>query len=139
MAEVSVKIKGLKKVNESLDRLKRFLKKPEPFYKNASTLMKKDVLQHFRDEKGDDNTKWKRSLRAIREHGRTLQNIGDLKRSIQKTSDFFASVIGTNLGYAPSHNYGLKGMPERRFLWLSKSAGEKIRSLMIKHIGKQLK
>ena len=137
--EVSIEIKGIEKVNESLNRLRKFLKKPAPFYKDASTLMKKDVLKHFEDEKGDENVRWKKSLRAIREHGRTLQNIGHLKQSIQKTSDFFASIIGTNLDYAPSHNYGLKGMPERRFLWVSKSAGEKIRGLMIRHIGKKLK
>ena len=131
MAEVSITLKGAEKLNRDIDRLKKFLKQPKLFYKNASTLMKKDVLQHFADEKGDENVRWKKSIRAKDVNGKTLQDKGFLKQSVQKFFSSSGAATGTNKDYAPQHNLGLNGMPTRRFLWLSNRAGEKIRNIML--------
>ena len=137
---VTIKIKGIKELNSALKKYEKKMKllQPTSFYKDSVIVMKKDVLEHFRDERGSDR-KWKKSKRARREGGKTLQDKGLMRSSISSSTDRTSASVGTNktskgVSYPRIHNEGLGGRPKREFLWLSKKAGNKIMGLMINEL-----
>ena len=127
---VTVKLLGDKKFRRKLDRISRKLKNPSREWKLTSIVMQKDVFNHFRGERGP-KSKWKKSRRAITQGGKTLQDTGRLRQSITTSSDRKRAIVGTNVKYARRHDKGLKGMPQRTFIWLSKKAENKILGIFI--------
>lgn len=138
---VTIKIKGIKELNKALGKYIKKIKQPVQFFKDSTIVMQQDVLRHFKNEQGSDR-KWKKSKRAIRESGKTLQDKGLMRASISSRSDRTSAATGTNkksktgVMYPKIHNEGLGGMPKREFLWLSKNAGKKIMGLMINELNK---
>lgn len=101
--------------------------------------MRQDVLNHFRDEKGSDGA-WKdlkpATWKSKLEHGHTkkLQNTGTLRmRNMPEAGKDYALVFN-DLSYASTHQLGSKNVPQRDFLWLSKSMLNNIVKLMANYI-----
>jgi phage gpG-like protein len=88
--------------------------------------MYKDVMDHFGKEQGDTGS-WKPLKYRV---GKPLQDTGRLKNSIRPTNTKDTAVVGTNLVYAATHNYGRDNIQQRKFLWLSKQIIEQITKII---------
>ena len=141
MANVAITVED-KELNERLSKIVSQLKNKIPFHKQALIFMRQDVLKHF-DQKKGSNGSWppvsqKYALiksKKGRDPGNVLQFSARLKQSIseigQATED--EASIGTNLPYAPTHQFGRGNIPQREFLWLSSDAKDKIVELAKKY------
>lgn len=67
------------------------------------------TLERFQQGKGPDGKKWKSSIRAAREGGRTLVQTAQLRNSIHARSDATGFAVGTNVKHAATHQFGEPG------------------------------
>lgn len=107
--------------------------------KIIASKMREDVLDHFRSEKGQDGP-WKslkpKTIEWKSKHGysRKLQNTGTLRgRNMPEAGNDYAKVWN-DLSYAGVHQFGTDKVPQRSFLWLSKSMLGRITKLMANYI-----
>ncbi|MCW8830735.1 MAG: phage virion morphogenesis protein [Gammaproteobacteria bacterium] len=122
------KVIGMEKFNKFITDNIRLLKFPSRFFARSGVIGLADVMRHFRSTQSDTG-KWK----AVNRGGQPLQKTGRLKNSISFVYDNKGAVVGTNVVYAATHNYGDKrrNIEQRKFLWLSKNAEEKIEKAYI--------
>lgn len=132
MADVSFEAKEwedfIKKINASV-------KDPRPLLKTAfSTRGFRDVIQHFEQERGPDST-WKKSKRAERDGGKTLQDTGNLRNgflpSNVENKDKNSIVFFNNVPYAAQHDLGENNMPQREFMYLTDDAQEDMLNIIL--------
>lgn len=71
--------------------------------------MRTSTLDRFRNEKAPDGQRWKQSIRASAEGGKTLTNTARMKNSIHSQSDASGFAVGTNTIYASTHQLGEPG------------------------------
>jgi phage gpG-like protein len=135
-ARIQSFLKGLtKKKGEIAARKKAYVS-------GVSAFVFQDVMAHFEDEKGPDG-KWAKWSKSYKEHMRKqgkagnkiLQDTGRLRQSFKPTNfrtnqkgiEWFNNAL-TKKGYpyAWAHNEGADKMPERKFMWLSDKAVDKI-------------
>lgn len=78
---------------------------------NASlgAAMRSSTLKRFKRSQGPDGRKWKTSIRAATEDGKTLIDSGQLRSSIRTRSDASGFAVGTNAKHAATHQFGEKG------------------------------
>lgn len=104
----SIRLEG--DIRGLLRRLKQF---SEIDKKQINTALAEGVrtstLDRFRLEKSPEGKKWKSSVRADTEGGKTLTDSARLKNSIKTTSNASGFAIGTNTIYAATHQMGEKG------------------------------
>ena len=67
------------------------------------------TLERFRTEKDPEGKKWKSSIRAATEGGKTLTDTARMKNSIKGKSDASGFAVGTNTIYASTHQLGEPG------------------------------
>lgn len=67
------------------------------------------TLERFRTEKDPEGRRWKSSIRAGQEGGKTLTESAVLKNSIRSKADASGFTVGTNTIYAATHQYGESG------------------------------
>ena len=109
------KVTGVRELNKYIKDMKKFLKQPKKFFARSGAIGRKNVLKHFDDEKSQLG-RWK-PLKYRK--GPILQDKGTLRLSINYGYDSKGAMVGSNLIYAATHNYGDKerGIPRRRFFW----------------------
>lgn len=144
MTQVSIKVKGDKEVNRKIMRLIKTIKEPVSILKDVKLIMYRDVIDHFRDEKGSDGA-WKPSQRVLKFGGKTLDRSGGrfgLKGSMTSDSGKDYAQVGSNKIYGKVHNEGLRvrniKMPKREFLWLSENAQGKILNRFVSGLAKKV-
>ena len=71
--------------------------------------MRTSTLDRFRNEKAPNGQRWKRSIRASTEGGKTLTNTARMKNSIHSQSDASGFAVGTNAKHAATHQFGEPG------------------------------
>lgn len=96
-----------REVTRTLDRLARKVADLRPVMREISFVMLEAVHENFASE-GRPNP-WKKSRRAKRGGGETLQDTKRLWRSISARSDASSAMVGTNVVYAAAHHFGFKG------------------------------
>lgn len=134
---------------EFLVKVKLSVKEPYPILKlGATTYGFKDIINHFRDERGETGG-WKKRSKATQEQyasrGKTnarynpsnklLQLTGNLRGTLLPTKGEIkregkGALLFTTVPYAGRHNYG-KNMPKREFMWLSGATMEDIAKLFL--------
>ena len=67
------------------------------------------TLERYKQEKDPEGKKWKSSIRAEAEGGKTLTDTARLRNSIRAKSDASGFMVGTNTIYASTHQLGEKG------------------------------
>ena len=67
------------------------------------------TLQRFKQSKGPDGRRWKTSVRAAQEGGKTLVQTAQLRNSIKVKSDETGFAVGTNAKHAATHQFGEPG------------------------------
>lgn len=137
MSDIRVTLVGDDKVKRKLLEVAQRAKNPNYAMKLIANAMYRDVIGHFRDEKGESGT-WKNLKPATwkwkEKHGyrQMLQNTGNLRRrNVPESGDDYAAVVN-DIEYAKHQNYGdpAGNLPAREFLWLSKQALQGILKLM---------
>ena len=68
--------------------------------------LRTSTVERFEKEEGPDGKKWKTSIRASSEGGKTLTKTGVLKNSIRAKADSISAAIGTNDIRAATHQFG---------------------------------
>lgn len=125
-SNVEVEMDALKK---RLQKMRDNLSNPSPTTQKVSVLMHKDVMDHFGKTESDTGS-WK-PLKYRK--GKALQDTGRLRNSIKPTNTKDEAIVGTNVIYAATHNYGRDNIPQRKFLWLSKEIQENITNILGKY------
>lgn len=77
-----------------------------PAMQQLGRVLKTGAQLRFRTGKGPDGTAWKKSLRAATQGGQTLRDQGLLANSITWEASRSSVAVGTNLIYAPIHQFG---------------------------------
>lgn len=122
----------------------------------------KDVIQHFRDEKGPDG-KWKKRSAftnkmydeiasgkrpppigtprgAYSSSNKILQLTGNLRKTLSptdtKSSGSDKIVFFSSTKYSGQHDEGLNGLPKRKFMWLSGKAKDLMAEIIAFNVNK---
>ncbi len=128
MATVELKVNTaqMKAVRRRYERAQKRVKHGNKFFQRAAIIMHRNVIRHFRDEKGED-AKWK-SLKKPRGRGGTkpLQDTGTLRASILFQGQVQNARVRTSLSYASFHDEGTSNIPKRDFMWLEREVERKL-------------
>jgi len=92
-----------RKVQTLLKDLQGRLKDMSPVMKKVAGIMHDAVEENFEKE---GRPKWKPSIRALKQGGKTLQDTGQLASSISSRYDRNSAQVGTNKAYAAVHQFG---------------------------------
>jgi phage virion morphogenesis protein len=103
MAIFNIKIDD-REVLATLDKIIAKAKERRPLMKTISNIMWHAVEQNFQEE--GRPTRWKKSKRAIKQGGKTLQMRSRLVTSFHPSSDNNTAMVGTNVVYAAIHQFG---------------------------------
>lgn len=71
--------------------------------------VRESTLERFKQSKDPDGKKWKTSIRASSENGKTLIQSSQLRNSINSVSDATGFAVGTNAKHAATHQFGEPG------------------------------
>lgn len=71
--------------------------------------VRESTLERFKQSKDPDGKKWKTSIRASSENGKTLIQSSQLRNSIKSVSDATGFAVGTNAKHAATHQFGEPG------------------------------
>lgn len=105
MSSISVRIDG--ETEELLARLNQISGIDKAGVMNAiAEGLRTSTLERFRSEESPEGNKWKPSIRAEKQGGKTLTKSAGLKNSIQAQADGSGAAVGTNLVYAATHQFG---------------------------------
>ena len=72
-------------------------------------VVRDSTLERFRQGKDPEDRRWKTSIRAANEGGRTLIKSAQLRNSIHARSDASGFAVGTNVKHAATHQFGEPG------------------------------
>ncbi len=124
MASIQLIIQD-KELKKALKNLNKELEDKRLLHKELSIETFADVIDHFKKEEGPKQ-KWKRSVRAKEQGGKTLRDKGFLIGSISPFSSKKEAGVRTNVKYARIHQFGSKikggNVPKRAFFWASAKA-----------------
>lgn len=105
MSSISVRIDG--DVDKLIARLNQMSGIDKAGIMNAiAEGIRTSTLERFRSEESPEGTKWKPSIRATRQGGKTLTKSAGLKNSIRAQADGSGAAVGTNMAYAATHQFG---------------------------------
>lgn len=96
-----------RKVLEALNGAAKRCADTGPLLEEIGEIVKLSVKRNFED--GGRPGKWKTSKRAAAQGGVTLSDTGRLRSSITSLVSGKVVEIGTNVKYAPVHQFGTKG------------------------------
>lgn len=71
--------------------------------------VRESTLERFKQSKDPSGKRWKVSIRAATEGGKTLIQSSQLRNSIQSRSDATGFAVGTNAKHAATHQFGENG------------------------------
>lgn len=71
--------------------------------------VRESTLERFKQSKDPNGKKWKTSIRASSENGKTLIQSSQLRNSIKSVSDATGFAVGTNAKHAATHQFGEPG------------------------------
>ena len=77
--------------------------------------VRESTLERFKNSVGPSGKRWKVSIRAASEGGKTLIKSAQLRNSIKSKSDATGFAVGTNVKYAATHQFGESGRTILRF------------------------
>jgi phage gpG-like protein len=127
---MKIQINGLDELSQAITTLGQYIRKPRKTFALAAVMMHTDVMDHFKQEMGDDgkwarflNRKGRRVSRRPTKRGGTklLQDTGDLRGSLTRVYSWSGAEVGTNKIYAQTHQMGdrSRNIVDRPFAWLS--------------------
>lgn len=77
-----------------------------PLMEGIGLTLESATIDRFDTETAPDGSKWKPSLRAKTEGGKTLTDTSQLRSSVTSEADATSVAVGTNKIYAGAHQFG---------------------------------
>lgn len=93
-----------KKINQLADK--------KDIFTNFGIFLVSSTQLRFKSSRAPDGSFWKKSFRAKLKGGQTLLETGRLRNSIQYNASGDNLFIGTNVKYAPTHQFGARITPK---------------------------
>ena len=72
-------------------------------------VVRESTLERFKQSRDPEGKRWKTSIRAASEGGKTLIQSAQLRNSINARSDASGFAVGTNVKHAATHQFGEPG------------------------------
>ncbi len=110
--EVEIEIRN-EELLAAFRRLEATARDMKPAMERIGRYLEASTRLRFRDQTGPDGERWPPSRRAIEQGGRTLVDTGTLRSSITYDAGRDRVEIGTNVPYAPVHQFGATITPKR--------------------------
>lgn len=101
-------------VKKQLRKIVNNMQDLSPVMKYIGNDMLNETIDNFDKEQSYDGVKWKKSKRALKESGKTLQKTGRLKNSIKYKSSAKRAIVGTNVIYAKTMQEGFDDTPKEK-------------------------
>lgn len=127
--KINIKPEGVTRLKQRLNSQANNLLNLQPFWQLVGMYVQKQTIkERFDKEQAPDGTKWKplspaRIKQRMRRHRtgqmKILQDVGELRRSIQYEATQTYVRIGSNLIYARTHQFGRGKIPARPFLGIT--------------------
>lgn len=73
-----------------------------------SSDVRSSTVQRFKTSRSPEGKKWKTSIRASSNGGKTLVDTARMRNSIRRKADDSGFAVGTNVIYAATHQYGAR-------------------------------
>ncbi len=109
-------IRGDKRLKRGLRELARLGTKRKEVHETMASTVEAWILRNFEQEGGKLKGKpWKKSQRAIRDRGKTLEDTGIMRRSTNSQVTRRSARVGLGVKYSKSHEEGI-GVIQRRIL-----------------------
>lgn len=103
---ITVKVEGERKVEQYLNRLRQVATDNSPIWQEIGDILYDGVMDRFDHERAPDGAPWQKSWRARLQGGKSLQNTGRLRDSIQVVVQGKKVTVKTNVKYAAVHQFG---------------------------------
>ena len=146
--KINVQVQGLRTVADALHLKAEQLQNMRPFWKSVGEyVMARTIKDCFGKEQAPDGSKWKplspaRVKQRMKRHKsgnmRILQDTGELRRSVRYEASGDSVVIGSNLEYAATHQFGRGKIPARPFLGFTKHDKEHVISMLATYFKRHL-
>ncbi|MBI1408124.1 MAG: phage virion morphogenesis protein [Caulobacter sp.] len=109
---LSISLGGERRVLDALDGIAARLADKAPLMRDISQLVLTSTQHRFETQTGPDGLRWQPSVRALATGGVTLTDTGRLKDSFIAASTADTAEVGSNVVYAPPHQFGRSGIEE---------------------------
>lgn len=103
---ITVKVEGERRVEQYLAKLRKVADDNSPIWREIGEILHDGVMERFDREQAPDGTAWQKSWRAKMQGGKTLQNTGRLRDSVQMVVQGSSVKIKTNVKYARTMQFG---------------------------------
>lgn len=139
-----------KSLKDILDRYKKIEKRDDQFARLISIPVYRNILDHFSKETGPKGkwTTWsklyaERMAKQGKGGNKILQDTRNLVQNVRPENyrkvsgafEFYNNARNKDgEPYAYWHNEGLNGMPERRFMWLSKNVEKRLAVITLRYL-----
>ena len=105
--DYSIRLEG--DVRKLMKRLKHYSDLDKKHITAAmAEAVRTSTLERYKQEKDPEGKKWKSSIRAEAEGGKTLTDTARLRNSIRAKSDASGFTVGTNTIYASTHQLTIR-------------------------------
>ena len=118
--QIDIEVSGIHEAIAELSKLSRTAKEIEPIHREIGNMIQNSIEESFEKEASPFGKAWTPSKKAS---GKTLTDTGTLSSSFTVDADDDEVRVGTNLVYAPIHQFGGKAgrkrsvtLPARPFL-----------------------
>ena len=142
--KINIKASGVSKLKQKLQLQADKLSNLQPFWQLVGMYVQKQTIkERFDKEQAPDGTKWKplspaRIKQRLKRHKtgkmKILQDVGELRRSIQYEAGANYVRIGSNLKYARTHQFGRGNIPARPFLGVTVSERKHINNMFREYL-----
>ena len=133
---INIQVHGMSKLQNKIKNLAEKLENLQPFFNSVGEYMKRRTIKEcFDKEQSPNGEKWKPLKEATLKRRRNksshkiLQDMGELRRSIQYKSSKNDVVIGSKLKYARTHQFGRGKIPARPYLGVTQSDKQHITNM----------
>ena len=137
--KLSIKLDGVSQLTQKLKSQAERLRNLQPLWQLVGMYVQRQTIkERFDQEQAPDGTKWKplspaRVKQRLKRHKagsmKILQDVGELRRSIQYEAGPNYVRIGSNLKYARTHQFGRGNIPARPFLGVTPNERQHINDM----------
>lgn len=110
---IDIELTGLPAIERAMGRLLRRAADLTPLMEDIGAALEASTRDRFERGLDPDGMPWPPSLRAIEEHGQTLVDTARLRDSITYETGRTQVEVGTNVRYAPTHQFGAEIRAQR--------------------------
>ena len=138
--KLSIKPDGVSQLTQKLKSQAERLRNLQPLWQLVGMYVQRQTIkERFDQEQAPDGTKWKplspaRVKQRLKRHKlgsmKILQDVGELRRSIQYEAGPNYVRIGSNLKYARTHQFGRGNIPARPFLGVTPNERQHINDMV---------